>query len=141
MKRNFDAPILNLDGVPFADVKTLKDAALLTFQQGVEGDDKLSGQQRVDLFLIAHKIAKGGIVDLTAEEVATLKVRIGKLPSIVLVGRAWPLLDADHCEPEGDNQVVLGDANIGAIHAQVTTITALSDAPVIQGGGGPAEPR
>jgi hypothetical protein len=99
MKRDFDAPILNLDGVQFADVKTLKDAALLTFQQGVDGDDKLTGQQRVDLFLIAHKIAKGGVVELTAEDLATLKARIGKLSSIVLVGRAWPLLDTDYVEP------------------------------------------
>jgi hypothetical protein len=32
-----------------------------------------------------------------------------------------------NAQPNGDNQVVLGDANITAIRAQVTTITALSD--------------
>jgi hypothetical protein len=33
-----------------------------------------------------------------------------------------------NAQPNGDNQVVLGDTNINAIRAQVTTITALSDA-------------
>jgi hypothetical protein len=98
MKRDFNAQILNLEGLPFSDVKTLRDAALLTFQQGVEGDEKLTGQQRVDLFILADKIVKGGVVDVTAEDVATLKARIGKLPSIILVGRAWPLLDTDYVE-------------------------------------------
>jgi hypothetical protein len=32
-----------------------------------------------------------------------------------------------NAQPNGDNQVVLGDTNINAIRAQVTTITALSD--------------
>lgn len=100
MKRNFDAPILNLEGKPFDGNPTLKTICFMAINAQAMGDERMTGDEKLKLFAVVSKVTSGGIVDLKAEDIAVLKERIGKTMFPVIVGRAFELLDADPSEPE-----------------------------------------
>lgn len=94
MKRDFDALILKLDGEPFEDKATLKTVAFLSVTTPLQEDSMLPVEQKMKLYGLAQKVHRGGIVDLSAEDMALLKSRIGSVfNNVVVIGRAFDLLE------------------------------------------------
>lgn len=101
MKIDFSAVLKNLDGSPLlrqsqvADAQpapmTLAhaacDALILPDQQQQSGDEKAAQ------FTLAMKIVKGGEVEITPEDAALIKKRIGAAFGPLVVGRAYELLN------------------------------------------------
>lgn len=98
MKRNLDLPILQLDGQPFKDDPTLGTVCFLAVTGSLPNDERQDGAQKMRLYGLAQKVHGGGVVDLTAEDVALLKERIGRAFTVLVVGRAYELLEADLSE-------------------------------------------
>jgi hypothetical protein len=98
MKRNFDAPMTDLLGNPYADSATLKTVCLLAFQSPAKGDDSLSGQEKLAQYVLASKVVKGGVVDITAEDITLLKDRLAKTIQTLAYGKAVELLESDYIE-------------------------------------------
>lgn len=97
MKRNLDTLILNIDGQPFEDSATLKTVCFLAATATLPTDQNAPIANKLALYALAQKLHIGGEVDLTAEEIALLKERIGKaFASVVVIGRAFELLEKDH---------------------------------------------
>lgn len=124
MKRNFDTVLMGLDGQPLKDGQpkyrrdktgapvydeatsepiiitpakdaTLKSVSFVAMRSTLRGDDNMSGDDKLKLYALGHKLVNGGIVDVTAEEVALLCDRIARTYDFVTYGRAKELLDAD----------------------------------------------
>lgn len=95
MKINFSQNIRNIDGSELQDSPTLKDIAIQALITPTEGDNQMMPQTKFSHGLLAQKIAIGGdIVEVTVEEVATLKDRIGKgFPPLVVL-YAWQAFEA-----------------------------------------------
>jgi hypothetical protein len=104
MKRNFDAALQNLDGSPMktsaedpsaVKLKTLCVNALLG---NLEGDDRMTGEDKLALYQLAGRINKGGVVDISTEELTKLKARLAKGFGIAIYGPAAILLETDYAE-------------------------------------------
>lgn len=101
MKRNLDARILQIDETEFPDKPTLKIIAFMGVTTPVQGDVHLDIKVKLEMYRLAHVIAKGGIAEFTAEDVVLIKDRIGKVcANIVTIGRCFDILDADIEESE-----------------------------------------
>lgn len=120
MKRNLDTPILKLDGAEYADKPTLKLICFTAIAEPLPGDEKLTPVDKLKLYALAQKLHAGGVVDLSAEEIAQLKDRIGRGYSALVVGRAFELLEQDMpvaTQAEFDAAVDRRDMPSGASHA------------------------
>lgn len=109
MKRNLNAPILQLDGTEFPgkNKQTLQSVCFVALTTPQEDDGSLNAETKMSLYRLAQKIVKGGEVELTAEEIALLKDRIGKVfVHVVVLGRAFELLEADASPAEIDHHPV-----------------------------------
>ena len=94
------AEITDLDNKPInegdgADAKTVTLGGLLLrcLLLPLRGDDSLTGDQKVKVAMLAHKIHGKEDADLTAEEVTLLKDRSGKAFTPLIVMRIWALID------------------------------------------------
>ena len=56
-------------------------------------DENLGAEDKVKYFTLAMKIYKNNKPDLTIEELALLKKRIGVYSSVLIVGQAFEMLD------------------------------------------------
>lgn len=138
MKRNFSAILKQLDGTPIKDGAdklkrdaegrpvwdtttsepivlepakdcTLKSICLGAIGGAIDGDNVMTGEKKYALYKLADRISKGGAVEVTTEEVATLKERIAKTyANFIVIGAAFDALEADYVEPpaELEHQVV-----------------------------------
>lgn len=99
MKRNFDAILKTLDGEDFkadgAAPLTLKKVCIGAIGAALPGDEQMDGERKFGLYKLADRINKGGLVDVTAEEIATLKARIAKSYTVFAIGAAYTLLEAE----------------------------------------------
>lgn len=65
----------------------------------IEGDGKLSGEDKLKRFRLATKLQEAteapnvGVADLSVDEAAKLKDLIGKVWSPLIVGRAWDIIE------------------------------------------------
>lgn len=95
MKLNLDQTLTGFDGAPLKDgdkTLDLKGAALIALKTVAPGDEHLAPLAKYDLGVIGAAIAKG--LDLTTEQVASLKDRIGKVfLSPELVHAAWDAIE------------------------------------------------
>ena len=85
-------PILNTDAKPPAAF-TLGDVAVNALENQIDEDRNLAGSVKFDRDQLARKIYHAKAAILTAEEIALIKERIGKLYGPLIVGAAWPLID------------------------------------------------
>lgn len=85
-------PILALDGaaIPDVTVKKLCVEALLT---PFADEPSLSGEDKVERFVLAHRLANVETIALRAEEIALIKRLVGKAYAPLAVGRVWAALD------------------------------------------------
>lgn len=66
----------------------------------LEGDNTMTGEKKYALYKLADRISKGGAVEVTSEEIATLKERIAKTyGNIIVIGAAFDALETDYTEP------------------------------------------
>lgn len=103
MKVNLTATIQQLDGTPLmqppvgdapAKPWTLRDV-IVTVCMNELGDKQEPGTAKLERFLLAQRVYNAEReVDLTAEQVAMVKDRIGRGFGAALVGPAFLLLDA-----------------------------------------------
>jgi hypothetical protein len=95
MKYETATPLLDIDGATkLNDGKgtdlTFRHIARLVL---VSNDEK-EGEQKYKHYVLAQKIEQAnGAVELTAEEVASIKKLVGQMMPVVVVGRMFDLLD------------------------------------------------
>lgn len=122
MKRNLDTPILDLEGKDVRDgirykrnadgsfvydpgtsepivldqgyVFTAKHAAFAALNANIQGE-QLSDDEKIKVYLLGVKCASGGEVDLSTDECALLKKRVGKVYGPLVYGRMCDFLDTD----------------------------------------------
>lgn len=93
---NFGATLQDADGEPIKEGEkplTLGRAALMALTITLPDDANMTGEEKFKLGQLANRVYTDKPVDLSAEEIATLKKRIGKAFNSLVVFRAWPLLD------------------------------------------------
>jgi hypothetical protein len=103
MNRNFDAPMLDLDGKPYTDKATLKSVVFGAIQAQLMGDEQMSTDVKLRLYTVASKIAKGGVVEVSVEDLALIKDRVGRAYSPLVVGEAFRLLEQDYVAPAAND--------------------------------------
>lgn len=98
MKRNFDTLILNIEGVPFEDNASLKTVSFLALTAVIPADEDSLVDAKLRLYGLIQKIYTGGVIDVSAEDIALLKTRIGAVfTNVIVVGRAFDLLEMAEC--------------------------------------------
>ncbi len=85
-------PILNSDEKPPVPM-TLSDASISALLLQTADDQRMSGAEKFRLAQLAQRVYKSKDVVLSVEDLATLKDRIGKICTPLVVGASWPLLD------------------------------------------------
>lgn len=95
---NFTTQLKELDGKPIVIAKdmpplTLSDVCVNALETPLDTDKQMSGQEKFKLDQIARKIYNGKNIDLTVEEISTIKERVGKAYGPMIVGQVWKLLD------------------------------------------------
>lgn len=100
---DFTQPIRSLDGTaisaPNTDAKakpealTLGDVAVNVLEQMAADDQRLTGEEKFKMDILARKIYRQKAAALTSEEIALIKSRIGKFYGPSVIGSAWHLLD------------------------------------------------
>jgi hypothetical protein len=98
---------INIDG-KLPAVATLGQIAKDALTNILQEDSTLAGSVKFEHYLLAQKVYpdKSDVV-LTAEELATIKERIGKAFGPVVVGPAWKMLDpalAEKQKPSGGSK-------------------------------------
>jgi hypothetical protein len=96
MQIDFNAPILGFDRKPLNEsdrAMTLAIVACTALSAQFRDEDNLAADIKYKRFKLGCKIANGGIVDLSVDEIATLKQLIGRAFSPLIVGRSFDLLD------------------------------------------------
>lgn len=95
MQIDFTKPILDesdepIKEGPFMTLRTICTAAL--FAQ-IRGDENLSPEKKGEMGFLGLQIQHSDTLDLRAEQIATLKERVGKIAPNLVVYRAFSLLD------------------------------------------------
>lgn len=126
MKRNFDSPLIGLDGAAIKDGPpkfkmkgdkveldeatgdpiileqandcTLRLVAINAIGAQLRGDESMSGEEKFKLYALAQKINGGGVVEVDEKDIGVLKDRIAKAYPVMVVGAAWSILNADYTE-------------------------------------------
>ncbi len=88
-----DGKAITLTSAPDSPPATLSDIAIMALTAQFNDEQTMPGSKKFELYELARKVYHGKAVVLTAEEVATLKDRIGRFWGPSVVGAAWPLLD------------------------------------------------
>jgi hypothetical protein len=88
-----DMPISDADGKEATLRKVSIEALAATYQD----ESTLSGEEKLKRFELAMKVKNTPTpIDLTVEEVATIKKLIGKAFGVIVVGQAWKMLEGSN---------------------------------------------
>lgn len=95
MKIDLTQPVLNELGEPVPDgpFKTLRSMCATALFTPIKGDDALPVEKRAELGFLGLQIQSLDEIELTAEQVTTLKARIGAVAPNLVVYRAFHMLD------------------------------------------------
>jgi hypothetical protein len=104
---DFTQEVKGIDGKPIPynpdgklpAVLTLGDAAVNALETSIDEDRGLSGAVKFEHDELARKVYKHSDVVLTAEELATIKERVGKVYGAMIVGAVWRMLDPAVSKP------------------------------------------
>lgn len=100
MKRDLNQPMLDLEGKPFEDVKTLRDIVYAALRATLPGDERLTPLESNEVFALAIRVVQGGVIDVTAKELQTLTDRVGRIfPNPIVRGLATRMLENDFVDP------------------------------------------
>jgi hypothetical protein len=96
MKVNFDSKLCNIDGTTITSNNEdllLKKVSIEALMMLSDSDRGSSGEVKFKRYELALKISVGGEVEISPEEAATLKARIGEVYGPAVIGPAWKLLN------------------------------------------------
>lgn len=96
MKINFDSVLKHISGENLktnGEDLTLKGASIEALIAIAESDRNATGEDKFKRYEIAMKVNAGGEVELTPEEVAVIKKRVGEVFGVAVVGPAYKLLN------------------------------------------------
>ncbi len=96
MKRNFDAPMMTLDNKPFDDASTLGKAVFTVMNSPLAEDANMNVDARMKQYGLLKLAHKGGVVELTSDEIATIKARAAKVLSTMTLGILCEMLETDY---------------------------------------------
>jgi hypothetical protein len=99
MKIDFNRVLIDLTGEEISESAkepdkkaTLKFITMQALMNNVRGDESLSGHDKFKQYELAQKV-NTGVVELTAEEIALIKERIGLAFHTAIIGPAYQLLE------------------------------------------------
>lgn len=97
---DFTTVLKGMDGKPLlasaakdAPPLTLGEVCVNALETIMDSDRQMSGAEKFKLDDLARRIFEKSDVVLSAEDIATLKERVGKVYGPLVVGNAWRLLD------------------------------------------------
>ena len=106
MKLNVNEVVKNLDGESLrkperlvdgklikSEKLTIKDVVLESLLAFKAGEGSASGEEKFKRYEIASLINKGGIVELTTEQVLAIKNRVGEMGYTIVVGYIWSCIE------------------------------------------------
>lgn len=96
MKRNLDIQLLDLDGKPFDDKATLKSVVFAALNAPLQGDNEMSLDQQLKRFNLLQLVHKGGVAEITAEDITLIKTRAARCLSLIAVGRLCEMLEREY---------------------------------------------
>lgn len=122
MKRDFNAQIIGLDGEVFKDEKkqplTLRRVVTDALGGQLPGDDAKTGDEKFQLFKLLVRIndgsKNGGVVEIDANELATIKERVGRSWNTLVLGPSYILLETDPPVQTAAPAAATADAAAGA---------------------------
>lgn len=96
MKINFDAALLDLKGEEMKDGETavtLKTVAVNALFAPFPDEREIDGNEKAKRFNLGLRIDAGGEIEVSAEEISLVKKLIGKAFPVLVVGRAYQLIE------------------------------------------------
>ena len=93
MKIDLEMKLVDPMGREFSDGATVKAAAYAALTNALPDDQQMSMEQKLKLYRLTQAIAMGGVVDLPAEDVVTIKTRASKSLQLVAFGALSDALD------------------------------------------------
>lgn len=117
MKVDFGRIMRTLDGEPLMDGAPGKSkhvtvgVAVVNALLMENPDEKVSGTEKVSRFNLARRIqnGEGDSVEVTAEEISTMKDLVGKLYAPIVVGQVWEHLEGK--SPDEPAAIASGEAS------------------------------
>ena len=107
---NGEAAIMAAPGSPL----TLRDVIAEALTTAVAGDDALTMKQRHELYQRGLRVQRAGdSIDLTTDEIAEAKERIGKrYPAPLISGQAWVMIEGSPASEEVNPPPSQGPARV-----------------------------
>jgi hypothetical protein len=99
MKRDLSQEILDLDGNTLPDKPTLKTLCFAVLTAQLEGDQNLAVDAKMKQYALLQAVNAGGVIELTAEDIALFKGRAAKSLPLIGFGRLCELLEREYREP------------------------------------------
>ena len=97
MKIDLDQPILDQNDKPMqrpeAGEATLGFTAATALFAPIPGDEKLDGLKKAQMGELGLRLSKGGVQDLTPEELVMIRDRVGKACLPLVVARVFAMTD------------------------------------------------
>lgn len=96
MRIDITQELCGLDGALLKDgddTLTLRSIGINALVASLDDDQRLSGEDKFELWMLAKRLCEVDTPELKVEEVAKIKERIGKAYSQVVVGPAFTLLE------------------------------------------------
>lgn len=99
MKINFDQQLKNMDGSVAKDEKgeaiTVSFIAVNALMSQIP-DEKIDGNEKLKRYELASVVHKGGVIDVTVEDITKMKNLIGKVYPTLVVGQIFKILEGDN---------------------------------------------
>lgn len=96
MKTNVLQPLFDIEGKVMRDGDkdvTFRAVAVAALNTPLREDEALSGQAKADLFFLAQKVHNEGEPDLSTEERAQIKERVGRAFQQTIVGPFYAMIE------------------------------------------------
>lgn len=84
--------------IPSEEISTLADICKIALTRLTVKDQNLAGDKKFEFEQLAVRIYKGGVVEVTAEEVSLMKERIGFMFEPMVVGTCYRFLEDNDVE-------------------------------------------
>lgn len=93
-KINFNVVLKSFEGEALKDEKQAELTLGATAKQALLiSDEKATGEQKYENYVLATKVVNGGEIELKSEEITKIKAVIGKYMFPAVVGQAWDYLE------------------------------------------------
>ncbi len=95
--KNFDIALKDIHGddIIEGDKPALMRTAVVNALMGTIANENIPGEEKAKRYDLGLKINKGGDIDLTVEELATIKKLVGANFGTLVVGQVFNFIDSD----------------------------------------------